>query len=180
MSSEIDDFQVSKNCLYETMEYPNTYDMIEGWEAAGCCLLPENKDDPILDLGCADGVFLRALREHGYTNLTGVEPNIQSSDFEGIKLLETDGVHMNFPEKSFNRVYSRLLFDGGVYPEQSSNIQGVMAGKIMRVLKNHGIYANEGIMGNVEDFFDHARNMQRVMEPKNNHGRFDLAWRRIS
>lgn len=44
-------------------------------------IMPRNKNDRVLDLGCGMGRFLLALREMGYTNLTGVEIN---NDLAGI------------------------------------------------------------------------------------------------
>jgi 2-polyprenyl-3-methyl-5-hydroxy-6-metoxy-1,4-benzoquinol methylase len=44
-------------------------------------ILPENKNAPILDIGCGFGQMLLSLRKLGYTNLHGIDLSAEAIDF---------------------------------------------------------------------------------------------------
>lgn len=139
------DFKVSETCLGESscIDFPLIQELVGVWVKQEHVLFPTDKDAPILDIGSGDGRFLRALREVGYTNLTGIDPFPRGEDLEGINIIKGDGVNMEFPEESFDRFYSRFVFDAINYKEQTLEIRRIMVANILSVLKKGGVYAGD-------------------------------------
>ncbi len=51
----------------------------------------QKKDIPILDMGCGDGQFLAYLKDRGYSDITGIEPEAEravNARLRGLKVLE--------------------------------------------------------------------------------------------
>jgi 2-polyprenyl-3-methyl-5-hydroxy-6-metoxy-1,4-benzoquinol methylase len=48
------------------------------------------KDAPILDIGCGSGAWLARLREHGYTNLSGTDLDVEQVRFSGARIYKND------------------------------------------------------------------------------------------
>ena len=67
-----------------------------------------NYHNPILDIGCNDGSFLKSLREVGYSNLYGVEP---TSDAFNIAIKNDLNVYSGF----FGYEFSKNVYDKGKF-----------------------------------------------------------------
>jgi len=74
---------------YDSQSYVSTLDQCRADAAVNICKKRFTKDIAILDIGCGFGVFLAALRDAGFNNLTGIDPAPQSSkrafDLFGLK-----------------------------------------------------------------------------------------------
>jgi 2-polyprenyl-3-methyl-5-hydroxy-6-metoxy-1,4-benzoquinol methylase len=51
---------------------------------------PIQPDDPILDIACGTGAWLARLRERGFVALTGIDFDIQQTQFAGARILQAD------------------------------------------------------------------------------------------
>lgn len=72
-------------------------------------LLDANKDSHILDMACGDGVGLKWFKEHGFTNVIGVELSPKKAEEarrQDFPVVETDIHKLPFKDKSFDIVYS--------------------------------------------------------------------------
>jgi 2-polyprenyl-3-methyl-5-hydroxy-6-metoxy-1,4-benzoquinol methylase len=53
--------------------------------------LPENREAKILDIGCGFGLFLSKIKELGYTNVSGVDIDVDAVNFCKEKGYSTSG-----------------------------------------------------------------------------------------
>ena len=100
---------------------------------------PARKDVPILDIGCGAGMFLRVLRECGYTNLTGVDispEQVQLAHRNGMECVQQANL-FEFLERSPERSYDVVIAYDIV--EHLSKAEALrMADAVFRVLRLNG------------------------------------------
>lgn len=86
--------------------------MIRKFEKAFGDYLPINKEAEILEIGCANGMALFALKRFGYTNTTGIEFNSELVDIArsfSLNIINSDAIeYVTKTNKKFDFIY---LFD---------------------------------------------------------------------
>lgn len=86
--------------------------MIRKFEKAFGDYLPINKEAEILEIGCANGMALFALKRFGYTNTTGIEFNSELVDIArsfSLNIINSDAIeYVAKTNKKFDFIY---LFD---------------------------------------------------------------------
>ena len=70
-----------------------------------------SKYSSAIEIGCADGYFLRFLEKHGYTKLIGLEPSLSSSSKIGnIEFIKAFANRENFIDK-VDLIFSNAVFE---------------------------------------------------------------------
>lgn len=102
-------------------------------------LLPQ-EGDSVLDIGCGIGRFLEVLKErYKNINVDGIDLEPQE-EIEGVTITKGDIADMPYESESFDRIYSKMVFDVRVYPHQTLSVRRQMLHEVHRVLKSGGIY----------------------------------------
>ena len=91
----------------------------------------------LLDVGCATGIFLKAMRERGWL-VAGVEPSAYASNYAhqqfGLDIRHGTLEQANFPSRLFDVVTMWDVLEHVIDPKQTLH-------EVARILKPHGVLA---------------------------------------
>lgn len=112
--------QIVRDTVYHEPETPNFHNRIID-SVINELIAPLNlsKDSVILDVGCGSGYFMRAMRELGYTDITGITLNdedIAECTKDGLKTLKSDFTFIDLPDQSADFIFCRHSLEHSVFP----------------------------------------------------------------
>ena len=112
--------QSVRDTVYHEPETPNFHNKIID-SVINDIVLPLDlpKDSAILDVGCGSGYFMRAMRELGYTDITGITLNdedIVECDKDNLKTLKSDFTFIDLPDQSVDFIFCRHSLEHSVFP----------------------------------------------------------------
>jgi len=112
--------QIVRDTVYHEPETPNFHNKIID-SVINDIVLPLDlpKDSAILDVGCGSGYFMRAMRELGYTDITGITLNdedIVECDKDNLKTLKSDFTFIDLPDQSVDFIFCRHSLEHSVFP----------------------------------------------------------------
>lgn len=112
--------QIVRDTVYHEPETPNFHNKIID-SVINDIVLPLElpKDSVILDVGCGSGYFMRAMRELGYTDITGITLNdedIIECDKDNLKTLKSDFTFIDLPDQSVDFIFCRHSLEHSVFP----------------------------------------------------------------
>ncbi|XP_046686641.1 EEF1A lysine methyltransferase 2 [Homalodisca vitripennis] len=113
------------------------------------CLKDVKKDDPIIDLGCGNGVLLLGLADRGHTNLTGVDYSEKAIELAKtiaftkgvahIKFLVLDIVNEEVALKDYAVVIDKGTYDAiSIDPENARAKRDAYKANLMKLLRPLG------------------------------------------
>jgi len=94
-----------------------------------------DKKAKILEVGCSEGFGLQIMRRWGYRNMVGIEylqTLVKAAQRRGCNAIEGDAHSLQFPDNTFDAVFSRYLLEHCHAPERAMQ-------EMVRVLKPGGI-----------------------------------------
>lgn len=137
-AEQLDAYYTSCN-MYDTASYNKVEEYKANQELYFSQILPYlNKDTKLADIGCANGYFLRFLREKGYSNLWGIDPS--ESSIRKLREAQINGV--------VGSAYDRGILEGKKGTFDIVTVCGVLehllfpelaVQNIKRLLKSDGI-----------------------------------------
>jgi len=100
------------------------------------CLAGVPLDSQVLEVGCNNGVQLQCLKEMGFMDVMGVEPNplaVKKYGDNGVCIEQGYGQSLDFPDQTFD-----LVFTSGVLIHIPPDELSLVLGEMYRVTKNGG------------------------------------------